>query len=392
MEAEIITIGTEILLGEIVDTNTRTLARELRQIGLDIFRTSTVGDNARRIAQAVQESMRRAAAVITTGGLGPTIDDATREGIAIAFGVEIEFVPELWDQIQQRFAAFGRKPTENNRRQAFIPKGAIPIENPVGTAPAFIMESETSSVISLPGVPAEMAFLMEHNLIPYLRRRLKLQGIIKSRILRTAGIGESVIDKRIEDLERLSNPTVGLSAHPGRVDIRITAKANSETEADEMIWGVEVTLRQRLGQYLYGVDNETLEGIIATMLRDQAMKVCTLECGTSGSLGASFTQYSDIFGGGQIISTQEDLDEAPTLLRHLSQSTGATCGIALLLIEEGEGYKLISHILLDSEIKTEEHQYARRFVYSEARAISFGLERLRRALLDRSPELKSPDS
>jgi nicotinamide-nucleotide amidase len=392
MEAEIITIGTEILLGEIVDTNTRTLARELREIGLDIYRTSTVGDNASRIAQAVQESMQRAAAVITTGGLGPTVDDATRDGVAMAFEVETEFVPELWDQIQQRFAAFGRKPTENNRRQAFIPRGAIPIENPVGTAPAFIMESESSSVISLPGVPAEMAYLMEHNLIPYLRQRLNLLGIIKSRILQTAGIGESVIDKRIEDLERLSNPTVGLSAHPGHVDIRITAKANSEMEADEMIWGVEATLRQRLGQYLYGVDDETLEGVIAARLHAQALKVCTLEYGTAGALGAAFAQFSDVFAGGQIINIQEDINEAQTLLRQLSQSTGAGCGLALLLVDESEGYNLICHILIGSELKTEQHQYARRFVYSEARAVSLGLERLRRALFERYPEPKPSDS
>ena len=380
MEAEIITIGTEILLGEIVDTNTRTLARELREIGLDIYRTSTIGDNAQRIAQAVKESMQRSSAVITTGGLGPTIDDATREGVAMAFDVETEFIPELWDQIQQRFADFGRKPTENNRRQAYIPKGAIPIENPVGTAPAFIMESKKSCVITLPGVPAEMVYLMERNLIPYLRKRLKLSGIIKSRILRTAGMGESVIDKRIEDLERLSNPTVGLSAHPGRVDIRITAKAPSEMEADEMIWGIEATLRQRLGDWIYGVDTETLEGSIAEWLRQNNMKLCTLEYGIGGELGASFAAFEDVYAGGKLISDPSDLDSADEMLRDLCGALSSSCGLALLLLEAGSGYKLRIHIHSDAGSVSEEHTYTQKFVYAEDRALSLGVERLRKTL------------
>jgi len=141
MEAEIITIGTELLLGEIVDTNTSYIAQALRKIGLDLYRTSTVGDNAERIAQVVSESIGRAQVVITTGGLGPTVDDATREGIALAFGVPTEFRPELWEQIEERFARFGHIPTENNRRQAYLPKGAKAIENPIGTAPGFIVDT-----------------------------------------------------------------------------------------------------------------------------------------------------------------------------------------------------------------------------------------------------------
>ncbi len=381
MEAEIITIGTEILLGEIVDTNSRTLARELRNIGLDIYRTSTVGDNAVRIGQAIKESMQRASAVITTGGLGPTVDDATREGVALAFGVKTEFIPALWQQIEQRFADFGRVPTENNRRQAFVPKGAIPIENLVGTAPAFIMEGETSCVVSLPGVPAEMIYLMEHEMIPYLRKRLKLSGIIKSRILRTAGIGESIIDKRIDDLERLSNPTVGLSAHPGRVDIRITAKANSEVQADEMIWGVEATLHQRLGEYIYGTDHETLEEVIARMLQESGRKLFTLEYGTSGELAKSFATYSDIFSGGELINNPGNLETVDIELENKCTTHGATCGIALTLVPEGHGHRFRSHIILGTDKETEDHLFTGKFVYREARAVSLGLERLRRVLL-----------
>ena len=136
--AEIITIGTELLLGEIDDTNATYIARELRDVGIDLYRKTTVGDNARRIAQTIQEALQRTDIIITTGGLGPTVDDPTREAVALAVGVETEFRPELWEQIQNRFQRFGRKPTENNKRQAYVPKGAIPVENPVGTAPSFI--------------------------------------------------------------------------------------------------------------------------------------------------------------------------------------------------------------------------------------------------------------
>ena len=154
--AEIITIGTEILLGEIVDTNARFIARQLRDAGIDLYRKTTVGDNATRIATAIQQAMESSDIIITTGGLGPTIDDPTREAVALALETETEYRPELWEQIKARFERFGRIPTENNKRQAYVPIGAIAVENPVGTAPAFISERDMCSIIALPGVPREM--------------------------------------------------------------------------------------------------------------------------------------------------------------------------------------------------------------------------------------------
>ena len=244
--AEILTIGTELLLGEIVDTNSRYISRLLRDHNVDIFWLSTVGDNADRIAEAIKLGLERSEIIVTTGGLGPTIDDPTREAAALALGVEAEFRPELWQQVQDRFARFGRTPTENNKRQAYVPAGAIAIENPVGTAPAFIGETEKNALICLPGVPREMEYLMANAVIPYLKQRFDLKGMIKARILRTAGGGESAIDELISDLETLSNPTVGLAAHAGSVDVRITAKAGSQQEADDLIAPVEEDLRQRL--------------------------------------------------------------------------------------------------------------------------------------------------
>ena len=233
--AEIITIGTELLLGEIQDTNTRYLARLLRDCGIDLYRTMTVGDNEKRISQALQEALLRSNIIITTGGLGPTVDDPTRQAIALALGVELEFQPHLWEQILDRFKRYGRAPGENNKRQAFIPHGAIPVENPVGTAPAFIFEKGDRSVIALPGVPREMEYLTVNVVLPYLRDHFHLREVIKARVLHTASIGESQVDELVGDLELLSNPTVGLLAHPGQVDIRVTAKAPSFEEAERMI-------------------------------------------------------------------------------------------------------------------------------------------------------------
>jgi competence/damage-inducible protein CinA-like protein len=324
--AEILAIGTEILLGEIVDTNTQAIARALRDIGLDLFRTATVGDNAERIAQAVQDALQRAQVVITTGGLGPTVDDATREGIARAMGVDLEFRPELWEWILERFDRYGVKPTENNRRQAMLPAGAAAIQNPMGTAPAFRVEREDQVVISLPGVPAEMAYLMEAEVLPYLRKAFKLRGVIKSRVVRVAGVGESWLDEHIGDLEQLSNPTVGLSAHPGRVDIRITAKANTDMQAEEMIWGIQATLQQRLKDRIYGVDAETLEAAVLGAVRAKGWRLVVVEAGTGGALAAALAANDTAAGAAPpqpIVSGEAGTTDAPSEAQPVRPTTFA---------------------------------------------------------------------
>lgn len=256
--AEIITIGTELLLGEIQDTNTRYLTRHLRDIGVDIFRTTTVGDNADRIARIIREAFTRADIVITTGGLGPTVDDPTRDAVALAFNVSSEFHPELWENIEARFLKRDLVASPNNRRQAYLPQGANVILNPVGTAPAFYFEFENKVLISLPGVPREMETLSETVVFPYLQTKYNLHGVIQARVLHIAGVGESVVDEAIGDLEKLTNPTVGLLAHPGIVDARITAKANSLEEAQRMIAPLEAQIRDLFPTAVFGVDEMTL--------------------------------------------------------------------------------------------------------------------------------------
>ncbi len=282
--AEVIAIGTELLLGEIRDSNIQYIARFLRNLGIDMFRATLVGDNITRIAQAVREALHRADIVITSGGLGPTVDDPTREAVAMALSVPLEFRPELWHQIEERYHRFGRQPGENARRQAYIPQGAVPIENPVGTAPGFYYEIGSRVVISLPGVPRELEYLMDTKVAPYLKERYGQQGIIKTLVLRTAGIPESQIDEWLADFERLSNPTVGLAAHPGMVDIRLTAKAATETEADRMLENLADQIRPLLGDSIYGTNEQTLVQAVANLLNKKHWSLNVLVCGFDSNL------------------------------------------------------------------------------------------------------------
>jgi len=302
MTAEIITIGTELLLGDIVDTNSRAIARRLREAGIDLFRTTSVGDNLERIAQAIREALDRAAVVITTGGLGPTVDDPTRQAAADAVGVGLAFHEDLWVEIRERFARFGRTPTENNRRQAFLPQGARPIHNPVGTAPGFIFERGPSVLIALPGVPAEMNWLLEHEVMPFLEGRLGQATSLHTRIVHVAGVGESWVDERIQDLETQAHPTVGVLAHPGRIDIRIAAKAASPDEARAAIDPVVAEIGRRLGPAVFGFDSDTLEGVALAGLRARGWRLATAEAGTHGALAAALAGNGEGWAGGLVLA------------------------------------------------------------------------------------------
>jgi len=330
--AEIITIGTELLLGETIDTNTRYIARALRDEGVDLYRTSTIGDNPERIAEIIREGLQRAEIIITTGGLGPTIDDPTREALAHAMGVKTEFRPELWEQILERFKRYGRTPTENNRRQAYVPESAIAVENPVGTAPAFICETERHAVIALPGVPREMEHLMQYEVLPYLRGRFDLTGVIKARVLHTSGVGESQIDERIGDLEQLSNPTVGLAAHAGQVDIRIAAKAETETEADELIYETEAELRRRLRTWIYGADDDTLEGVALDVMAAYDWKLAVVEANLNGRLIQRLAEAEGPFTGGEVLTTAPNPDDLLDIVRDICKSKEAQAGLGVILI------------------------------------------------------------
>jgi len=292
--AEIITIGTEILLGEIVDTNTRHIAHTLRGLGVDLYRTITIGDNVERIAESIRNSMERADIVITTGGLGPTVDDPTRDAVAKAIGVGTEFREDLWEQVVETISRYGRKPSENQKRQAYVPQGAIGIKNPVGTAPCFIVETPRNAIISLPGVPNEMEHVLHESIIPYLQSRFNLDEILKIRVLHCAGLGEGMIDEKIADLETLSNPTVGLAAHTGVVDVRIAAKAKTEVDADAMIAQVEAQVRERLGSHVFGADEDRLEDVTLDAVARRGLSLAAVESGLNGLLARKIPHTASI--------------------------------------------------------------------------------------------------
>ncbi|HZQ11110.1 MAG TPA: CinA family nicotinamide mononucleotide deamidase-related protein [Anaerolineae bacterium] len=335
MRAEIISIGTELLLGEIVDTNAAWLAQQLAATGVDVYFRTTVGDNVGRIAEVIRNALARADVVITTGGLGPTVDDMTREGIAQAIGVPLVLQEELIEQIRARFDKWGRGMSENNVRQAYVPRGATAVENPVGTAPCFIVEQEGHFIFVLPGVPREMKYLTETRLLPWLREKVGNQGIILSKTLRTIAIGESLIDEKIGDLETERNPTVGLAAHAGQTDIRITAKGQTRAEAEKMIQAMEARVRERLGDWIYGEGDESVEQVIARLAVAKEKKIALLESNTRGLLAERLRATPEQL---EIVAEQVDVSD-PTQVsesnvaafaRELRKQSGADYALAVL--------------------------------------------------------------
>ena len=295
VKAEIISIGSELLLGQIVDTNASWMAQRLTGVGVDLHYKTTVGDNPGRMKEVLSTAINRSDIVITGGGLGPTQDDITREIIAEVLGVALVRDSGLVKQIDERFQSRGLIMTSNNARQADIPEGSIPIENPNGTAPAFFSEYNQSVVIALPGVPFEMKWLFDNEVTPYLRRKFDLKQLITYRILKVADIGESAVDDRIGDLIANSkNPTVGVLAHPGQVDVRITAKANNLSEAQDLIRPTEKKIRDLLGENIFAEDEETLPGVVTKLLHENNFSLSVCEDVTGG---IAYQMIFDASGG-----------------------------------------------------------------------------------------------
>jgi len=307
MKAEIVAIGSELLLGQIIDTNSSYIAKRLAENGIELVQTTTVGDDLQRMKEVIKKATTRSQIVITTGGIGPTEDDLTREAIAEVFQRPLTFQPHLMEQIEELFKKRGFRMAESNRKQAYIPEGAIPIENPKGTAPGFIVEYPNGSIISIPGVPPEMEFLMENTVIPYLRKQFDIKHqVIQYKVLRACGLGESAIGLQIKDLMKGSrNPSVGTLASIGDIRIRITAKAESPEEASNLIQKMEHEIRNRLGILIYGVDNETLQGNIARELERLNLTLSVVETSTGGIISQKLTSTnSNSFIQGVVLSSE----------------------------------------------------------------------------------------
>ncbi len=334
MKAETISIGTELLLGQILDTNAVWIAERLSEVGVDLYFRTTVGDNVGRIVNAITHALTRADVIITTGGLGPTVDDMTREAVARATNRDLVLDEDLLAQIRGLFAKWGRTMSENNVRQAYIPRNATPVENPVGTAPCFIVETEGKYVISLPGVPREMKYLMETRVLPWLREQTGGEWIILSKTLRTCSVGESQVDALIADLETSSNPTVGLLAHPGQTDVRVTAKAHTRAEAEALIQEMETQVRARLGDAIYGEGDETVEEVVARALAAKNWRIAIAETNTAGKIAERLRARPEgaRIKAAMLLDNVTELTEAnaATIAQQFRNVTSADVAVAVL--------------------------------------------------------------
>jgi nicotinamide-nucleotide amidase len=304
--AEIVAIGSELLLGQIVDTNSAWIAQRLTALGVNLYFKSVVGDNPGRMKEVISRALERADIVITSGGLGPTQDDLTREIVAEVTGRKLIQDQGMLEQVEEHFRRRGRTMTPNNIRQSYMPEGAIPVKNPNGTAPCFIVEDSHGVIYSLPGVPVEMKWLFENEVEPYLREKFNLADVIHYRVLKIVGIGESAVDDKVGHLiANLSNPTVGVLALPGQVDVRIAAKAANRDEAMKMIAPVEAEVRNLLGNAIFAADEETMEHVVGKLLRKQNKTVASCEDLTCGHLAERLQSASmDHFGAGFICNSE----------------------------------------------------------------------------------------
>lgn len=281
--AEIVAIGSELLLGQLVDTNSTWMAQRLTALGVNLFHKSVVGDNPERMKEVLSRALERSDVVITSGGLGPTQDDLTREVVAEVTGRKLILHQPFLEQIMHRFRSRGFIMTPNNERQAYMPEGAIPVTNPNGTAPSFIVEAPRGSIFVLPGVPFELKWLFDNEVAPYLRRKFSLNEIITYRVLKVAELGESRVDDLMGHfIANSKNPTVGVLAHPGQVDIRIAAKAPNQEAAMKLIAPVEAEMRLLIGKHIFAVDEETIEQIVGNLLREKQKTIAVCEDLTGG--------------------------------------------------------------------------------------------------------------
>jgi len=283
---EIVTIGTEILLGHLVDTNSVHIARMLADHGVDVYAKHSVGDNADRLTAMLDDVLARAGGAVCTGGLGPTVDDLTKDAVARAVGKKLVLHEPSLRAIEERFRQFNRPMADNNRRQAYLPEGCVVFDNPHGTAPGFVaLRDDGKFIACMPGVPREMKPMLADQLVPWLVKRFDLREAIYTRTLHTVGIGESELDRRVEDLFRtLENPKIAMLAHGFAVDVKIMAKASSREEADAMIEPVAAELRRRIGRGYYGDDDVTLAGAIVAELERRELKLATAESCTGGQV------------------------------------------------------------------------------------------------------------
>lgn len=307
MRAEVIGVGTEILLGQICNDNAQWISKRLAEIGIDVLHHQAVGDNVDRIAEAFRLALSRADVVIATGGLGPTQDDITREGLALALGLRLVRRPEIERLLREKFVRFGREMPETNLQQADVPEGCRYIVPERGTAPGIAFEGEGKRAYAVPGVPAEMREMLEGTILPELAP-LGAAAIV-SRVIRSTGIGESAVSERLDDLFSGSvNPTVAYLASGGETRVRVTAKAPTRAEAEALIEPVVREVVERLGDVVFSTADEDLELVVGRLLKARELTVACAESLTGGGVATRLTRApgsSATFAGSAVVYAEE---------------------------------------------------------------------------------------
>ena len=411
MKAEVISIGTELLLGEILDTNARYLGAQLPALGIDLYYISKVGDNLARLSEVIDRAWGRSDLVITTGGLGPTEDDLTREAIGRVMDEELQPDPELERQLRDFFEKRGVTMPERNIKQAMLIPSSSSIPNPRGTAPGWWVERDDRLIVAMPGPPVEMERMWENEVVPRIQRHPRApQSVLVTRTLKTAGIGEGHVDELVSPLLKGTNPSIGVYARADGVQLRLAAKARTEEEARQLIEPVEAEMRQILGAFVWGADDETMEYAIGEQLRSRGLTIATMESCTGGLLANVITNVpgsSAYFRGGLVSYATEMKTEwgvgADVIAEHGAVSAETAQAMARVARERmsadiGVGITGVAgpdpqeekppgtvHVAVDTgmtEPQTLSYQFAQSREAVKRRAVTTALTLIRRTLLD----------
>ena len=337
MQAEILMIGTELLLGQIEDTNATHMARVLADNGINLYQKTTIGDNTERIVDALNAALSRSDVVLCSGGLGPTEDDLTRECVAEAMGQPLEYHHEIYAHIEMMFSRIGYTITENNKKQAFAPEGAVIVDNPNGTAPGLIVEGEKGTIVCMPGVPHELHAMLDDSVLPYLREKFDLGAVIHYRVLKVCGYGESRVDAAMGDLMSSSeNPKIGVLANPAHVRIRISARANTVEEANALIDPVDAAVRERLPGLIMGTNDDTIESVVDALFAERGWTLAVAESSSGGMICQRLAAAgAGCLAGGRVypIDAASAVDAKEAGLewaRQCMEQCSASCGLAVV--------------------------------------------------------------
>ena len=334
MKAEIISIGTELLLGEITDTNAPFLAAELPGLGIDLYWISQVGDNQVRLVKTLKRAWQRSDLILTTGGLGPTEDDITREAIAEMLGEEPKLAPALERELRGVFAGLGKEMPLTNLKQATIIPSAETIPNPSGTAPGWWVEKDSHILVAMPGPPREMQPMWQNRVLPRLRPQKG--GAIISRVVKLFGLPEAQVAEMVAPMLSSANPTLGVYAKSDGIYLRLAAKARDEKEAGEMIAPLEAELREMLGEHIWGVDGDTLPATVGHLLEERKLTLAVMESYTGGLLAATISECPDMapyFKGGLVAGSDEARVACGVDYRLITESGGESAEMALAMAE-----------------------------------------------------------